>query len=302
MRPLRPFPSESKPSSPLSRLLKIRSTSYIHIWLFCLVLTPQASNQESRLWELDETGRSALSSEKLSASRVFDDIISSEFRSPSSHQHVETSQSETKPKQLTNGLAGTGYVGDTGSTKTTLSNGGFNSAQSDVSEAVFSARPNTEHKGQSSQSSVIKELDIGDSDSISGNTLSDHGFPNAQNEQESKVVRPISHRLRKREVTKGETGAAGNGLVSDASGVSAPRCIAEKPDEPKYFYYGDHALTISIFTTDRITHKLTSTILKIFAEEVLGYSNVTLHHLDDPKQGFDPDIQFSYISSCTDIR
>ena len=90
--------------------------------------------------------------------------------------------------------------------------------------------------------------------------------------------------------------ASNNGLAGRA------RCIADKPDEPKNFYYGNQALTISIFTTDRITHKLTSTILKIFAEEVLGYSDVTLHQLEDPKQGFDPDIQFSYISSCTDIR
>ena len=103
-----------------------------------------------------------------------------------------------------------------------------------------------------------------------------------------------------RELPSNEEGLSSNGLSGGR--LSEQRCIAEKPDEPKYFYYGDQALAISIFTTDRITHKLTSTILKIFAEEVLGYSNVTVNPLDDPKQGFDPDIQFSYISSCADIR
>ena len=94
-------------------------------------------------------------------------------------------------------------------------------------------------------------------------------------------------------------------LTSPASPPSSSppqpaRCIQGKPDEPKYFYYGNRALNIRILTTSRVTHRLTSTILQIFAEEVLGYSNVTLHYLEDPTQGFDPDTQFSYISSCTD--
>ena len=80
------------------------------------------------------------------------------------------------------------------------------------------------------------------------------------------------------------------------------RCIPEKPDEPKYFYHGNQSLGIRILTTDRLTHQLSSTILQILAEEVLGYTNVTLVHLAQHTSGFDPETQFSMISSCTDHR
>lgn len=83
---------------------------------------------------------------------------------------------------------------------------------------------------------------------------------------------------------------------------SAQRCIGQQPSEPKYFYYGDQAVEIKILTSDRTTHLLISTILQIFTQEVLGYNNTTLIHLDDQTQGFDPDAQFSYISSCTDFN
>ena len=42
--------------------------------------------------------------------------------------------------------------------------------------------------------------------------------------------------------------------------------------------------------------------LQIFAEEVLGYSNVSIVRMSDPTHAFDPDHQFSYISSCSDLR
>ena len=54
--------------------------------------------------------------------------------------------------------------------------------------------------------------------------------------------------------------------------------------------------------SDRLTHRLTSSVVKVFAEEVLGYCNVSLVYMDDPTKGFDPDEQFKYISSCTDPR
>ena len=79
-----------------------------------------------------------------------------------------------------------------------------------------------------------------------------------------------------------------------------PRCIvnAKGSTEPKYFYYGDIALNIKILTSSRLTHKLVSTILGVFAEEVLGYANVTLVEIEDPRLGFEPDVQFANISSC----
>ena len=42
--------------------------------------------------------------------------------------------------------------------------------------------------------------------------------------------------------------------------------------------------------------------LQILAQEVIGYHNVSLVALDDPRVGFDPVTQFGYISSCTDSR
>lgn len=79
-----------------------------------------------------------------------------------------------------------------------------------------------------------------------------------------------------------------------------PRCVANAKGntEPKYFYYGDIALNIKILTSSRLTHKLVSTILAVFTEEVLGYANVTLVEIGDPRLGFEPDAQFANISSC----
>ena len=43
-------------------------------------------------------------------------------------------------------------------------------------------------------------------------------------------------------------------------------------------------------------------LAQILAQEVIGYHNVSLVALDDPRVGFDPVTQFGYISSCTDSR
>lgn len=82
------------------------------------------------------------------------------------------------------------------------------------------------------------------------------------------------------------------------------RCLinASIPEEPKLFYYYDTELPIGILISDRLTHKLASNVLKVFIEEILGYVNVTLVSMADPSQGFDPDTQFSYVSSCTDPK
>ena len=96
--------------------------------------------------------------------------------------------------------------------------------------------------------------------------------------------------------------------TSDDSPINAEtgRCVLAggrvKPEEPKYFYFGNRELPIGILVSGRLTHKLTSSVVKVFAEEVLGYCNVSLVQMDDPTQGFDPDAQFKYISSCTDPR
>lgn len=82
--------------------------------------------------------------------------------------------------------------------------------------------------------------------------------------------------------------------------IPPERCTDARLPESKYFYYGDEVLTLKILTSSRTTHKIVSTILSVFCEEVLGYTNVTLVELDDPSQGFEPDTQFSYISSCTE--
>ena len=42
------------------------------------------------------------------------------------------------------------------------------------------------------------------------------------------------------------------------------RCIESSPShEPKNFYYGEHAITLNILTSDRLSHKLVSNILKV---------------------------------------
>ena len=92
-------------------------------------------------------------------------------------------------------------------------------------------------------------------------------------------------------------------LLFAAAVDGSGRCLfPDTPSEPKHFYYGESAVNLRIFTTDRLTHRLVSTILEVFAEDVLGYQNVSLVQLEDPRQGFDPDAQFAYISSCTDPR
>ena len=92
--------------------------------------------------------------------------------------------------------------------------------------------------------------------------------------------------------------------LHSATSFTDGRCLinASTPEEPKYFYYHDTELPIGILVSDRLTHKLASNVLKVFVEEILGYVNVTLVNMEDPSQGFDPDTQFSYISSCTDPK
>lgn len=76
-------------------------------------------------------------------------------------------------------------------------------------------------------------------------------------------------------------------------------CIELKRNvEPKYFYYGNVSLSINILTSSRLTHQIVSTILKVFAEEVLGYTNVSLVQIENPRLRFEPDVQFANISSC----
>ena len=93
-------------------------------------------------------------------------------------------------------------------------------------------------------------------------------------------------------------------FLSSKSSTASNRCLinASKPEEPKLFYYHDIELPIGILISDRLTHRLASSVLKVFAEEILGYVNVTLVSMVDPSQGFDPDTQFSYVSSCTDPK
>ena len=68
--------------------------------------------------------------------------------------------------------------------------------------------------------------------------------------------------------------------------------------EPKYFFYQEEILSINILTTSRLTHQIVSTVLKTFAEEVLGYTSVNLVQIEDPRLSFEPDVQFANISSC----
>ena len=100
------------------------------------------------------------------------------------------------------------------------------------------------------------------------------------------------------------------------------QCISGvKTPKPKYFYHGDEAVNLKILTSSRPSHQIISTILQIFSEEVsgyllkqkvhgylidaifmfqvLGYANVSLVEITNPTLGFEPDEQFSYISSCT---
>ena len=77
------------------------------------------------------------------------------------------------------------------------------------------------------------------------------------------------------------------------------QCIKEVGNiDHKFFYYGNEALSIKILTSSRLTHKIVSTILKVFAEEVLGYADVSLVQIENPSFSFEPDVQFANISSC----
>ena len=75
------------------------------------------------------------------------------------------------------------------------------------------------------------------------------------------------------------------------------KCI-NRQVEPKYFYQGNEALNLKILTSERLTHQIVSTILKVFAEDVLGYKDVSLVKIQDPRLSFEPEVQFSNISSC----
>lgn len=87
--------------------------------------------------------------------------------------------------------------------------------------------------------------------------------------------------------------------------AASPACVVA-PDaaseEPNFFYYGEKTRPVSILTTGRATHRITSAIFRLLARDVLGYQNVTTVTMGDPRSAFDPDKQFPYISSCTDSR
>jgi hypothetical protein len=44
------------------------------------------------------------------------------------------------------------------------------------------------------------------------------------------------------------------------------RCVKRRFDEVRTFYYGDNAQPITILTSDRVTHKVVSSILVIYIE------------------------------------
>ena len=75
------------------------------------------------------------------------------------------------------------------------------------------------------------------------------------------------------------------------------KCINRQVD-PNNFYYENEALDLKILTSERLTHQIVSTILKVFAEDVLGYNNVSLVKIQDPRLNFEQEVQFSNISSC----
>ena len=77
-----------------------------------------------------------------------------------------------------------------------------------------------------------------------------------------------------------------------------PSCIKETNVERKQFFYNDEPLNIRILTSSRLTHKIVSSIFQVFSEQVLGYANVSLVEIDDPRLIFEPDVQISNISSC----
>lgn len=90
-----------------------------------------------------------------------------------------------------------------------------------------------------------------------------------------------------------------NKFQHDVSSVD--RCIPEEEAaEAKYFYLGDEAIPLKIYSTNRLTHQLTSTILQIFAEEILGYVNISVHHVSNDTGAFSLDYLYSQLSNCND--
>ena len=89
-----------------------------------------------------------------------------------------------------------------------------------------------------------------------------------------------------------------------ASEVAIDYCLEDHAGppspEPKYFYYGENQIPITIFSTSRATHLLISNVFKIFAEEVLGYRNVSI--VRHPKETFDARIVYSKLSNCNDSK
>ncbi len=45
---------------------------------------------------------------------------------------------------------------------------------------------------------------------------------------------------------------------------------------------------------------MTSTILQIFAEEVLGYRNISVLHMGNASVDFDVDFLYSQLSNCNE--
>lgn len=86
-------------------------------------------------------------------------------------------------------------------------------------------------------------------------------------------------------------------VLQNFPNLTDQKCINHKVD-PRHFYHDNEALDLKILTTERLTHQIVSTILKVFAEDVLGYNNVSLVKIQDPRLSFEPEVQFSNISSC----
>ena len=70
---------------------------------------------------------------------------------------------------------------------------------------------------------------------------------------------------------------AASGAAAAAASGQQERCIRQEDadlaaPEAKYFYYGGRPTPLGIFSTRRTTHRIASTVLKIFAEEVSLFS------------------------------
>ena len=82
--------------------------------------------------------------------------------------------------------------------------------------------------------------------------------------------------------------------------VPTDSCINDlkPPPDPKSFFYEGQYEQIRILTSSRLTHKLVSKIFQIFTQQVVGYTNVSIVEIDDPRLSFEPDVQLANISSC----